>query len=103
MRYVIALTVCCLLLGSFLVNHWWVEDSIAIASRSAREKLGLAPDAPLTDFGIPVSRNVLVGLEVDRLFLRFWFVIVPAIVALCFVPAAMKEIRRKMISTEPAR
>ncbi len=103
MRYVIALTVCCMLLGSFLVNHWWVEDSFAIAAREIRETMALPPDAPLTDVAISLPKAVLVGMEIDRFFLRYWFVIVPLTLALCFGVAAFGFRARKPGPAETPR
>src|SRR5579863_8202066 len=89
MRFVLALAVCCIILGCLLLNHWWVEDSLAELTHAAKTQLGLPEDADFHDVGIPIPRDTLFRLELDRVFLRLWFVFVPMTIAVCFGAAAV--------------
>jgi hypothetical protein len=91
MRYLISLMVSLGLLGIFLVNHWWATSQFAKVEQANAEELDkvVPPGAAPGDLGIRVSPKLMWAIEIDNLFCRFWFIVVPMILAINLGVAAM--------------
>jgi hypothetical protein len=95
MRYVYAIIAAAALIGAFLANHTFVTVQVNRIASQARAQLGLAPDAP-ADFGVELPRHLIYAIQIDHVFVRFWFVLCPLIIIISFAIAfATERIRSK--------
>ena len=70
------------------------------------DQAGLPPDASLSDFDVPVTRDMMRWLELDALLNRFWIVLLLLIVLATWVTVAFfpgKSIKASVRATEPGK
>ena len=88
MRYLVAAGVASLLLVAALAYHWWVATMVSGLMEQARVRAGLPAGSPMGDVGIPLSGPQMTFIKIDHLLSRFWFVLLPVLLAICFGIAA---------------
>jgi hypothetical protein len=81
MRYLVAMIVCVVIIGPFLVNHWYVTKSIAAIHQQARLQFGTPPGAPTPDFGVELPSRLRFAVRVDHAWMRLWPVLILASLA----------------------
>ena len=65
--------------------HRWVSSMFAAVMEQARIQRGLPQGADLSGFIIRMpSSRLMLGLDLDHLLLRFWFVVLPLMILLSF-------------------
>ncbi len=88
MRYLVAMAISCLMVGVALSYHRWVASSVGPVTANARARAGLPPPSPMNDLIVPVTGRQMLYIELDHFLVKFWYVLVPAVVLLCFGVAA---------------
>jgi hypothetical protein len=107
MRYFAALVVSSLLVGAFLAYRCWVSAKVDVVLRRAQEEarqVGLPSEVTPGDFGLLMSKDLMTLVEIDHLILKFWFVVLPLILFLCFGVAAIvprKHVKAGLPATSP--
>jgi hypothetical protein len=88
MRYLVAAGIAGLILLAVLAYHWWVASMVSGLMEQARVRAGLPAGSPMGDIGIHVSGPQMTHIQIDHLLSRFWFVLLPVLLAICFGIAA---------------
>lgn len=101
MRYVMALAVACTLLGLFVVNHWWVEDTTAGSAETAPQSAATHPDGSPAEAVPAIDKDIARRIEIDRFFIRYWLFITPLVLGLCFGAAFL--IPRAWLERQPPK
>jgi hypothetical protein len=81
-------------------------NNVARFMEQARNRAGLAPDASLSDFNVPVSRDVANWIDFDNFLSRFWIVLLTLIVlatwvAIAFFPRGV--VKQNVSRNEPGK
>jgi hypothetical protein len=63
-------------------------NKVAGFMQHVRDQAGLPPDASLSDFNVPVTRDVANWIDIDNLLSRFWIVLLTLIVLATWVTVA---------------
>jgi hypothetical protein len=88
MKYLVASGVAGLILLAALAYHGWVTSMVSGLMEQARVRAGLPAGSPMGDVGIQVSGPQMTYIQIDHLLSRFWFVLLPVLLAICFGIAA---------------
>jgi hypothetical protein len=88
MRSLVASGVAGLILLAALAYHWWVTSMVSGLREQARVRAGFPTGSPMADFRIQVSGPQMTYIQIDHLLSRFWFVLLPVLLAICFAIAA---------------
>jgi hypothetical protein len=88
MRYLVASGIACLVVCASLAYHWWVTSMFATIMEQARVRAGLPPGSPMNDLGLQVTGRQMLSIELDHFLLKFWFVLLPVLLLICFGIAA---------------
>ena len=92
MRYLAAFIVSSLLVATLLAYHWLVASKVNAVLRQVQaqdRQAGLPPETTPGDLGVLMPKDLITLVEIDHLILRFWFVVLPLILSLCFCVAAL--------------
>ena len=60
-------------------------NKVAGFMEQVRDRAGLPPDASLSDFNVPVTRDVANWIDINHLLSRFWIVLLTLIVLAAWV------------------
>ncbi len=63
-------------------------NKVAGFMQQVRDLAGLPPDASLSDFNVPVTRDVANWIDIDNLLSRFWIMLLTLIVLATWVTIA---------------
>jgi hypothetical protein len=71
-----------------------------------RDQAGLPPDAPLADFDVPVTRDMMRWILFDAFMSRFWIVLLALIVLVAWAMIAyspLAAVKASAPTTEPGK
>ncbi len=87
-RWMILVAVVSIASGLLTFLRRLAAGKVAGFMQKVRDQLGLPPDNPLSDFNVPVSRDVGYWIDVDNFLSRFWIVLLTVIVLATWVTIA---------------
>jgi hypothetical protein len=87
-RWMIVVVLISAELASLTFLRRLAADRVATFMQKVRDQAGLPPDIPLSDFDVPVPRDVIRWIEFDGFLSRFWIVLLVLIVLSTLVATA---------------
>jgi hypothetical protein len=67
-------------LAALAVLRRMTDAKVAGFMQQIRERMGLPPEADLSDFNVPVTREVIRWIDFDHFLRRFWLVLAVLVV-----------------------
>ncbi len=105
-RWMIFVAVVAAALGLLMLLRRLAANKVDGFMQKIRDQAGLPPDASLSDFDVPVTREMMRWLELNALLSRFWIVLLALIVLATWVTIAYfpgKSIKASVRATEPGK
>jgi hypothetical protein len=76
-------------LAALTLLRRWTSAKVAGFMQQIRAEAGLAPDAPLSDFNVPVTRDMMFWIEFDHFLSKFWILLLATIIIVSLAAMAL--------------
>jgi hypothetical protein len=100
-RWMILVAVVAIAFGLLTFLRRLAAGKVASFTQKVRVQLSLPPDDPLSDFNVPLTRDVGYWMDIDHFLSRFWIVLLTVIVLATWVAIAYSP-RGRVKASVPA-
>ena len=88
-RWMIFVAVVAGSLAALTLLRRWTSAKVAGFMQQVRDQSGLPSDAPLSDFNVPVSRDMMFWIEFDHFLSKFWILLLGLIIVVSLATLAL--------------